>query len=56
MIDKAKNKSMEGKDNKQNKSEFFFAGGLEHEPMTIVAENAVEAEEQWKKARIKINK
>lgn len=52
MISSAKNKDMAG-EVKSNKTEYFFAGGSEYLPCTVLAADPQEAEEQWKKVRVK---
>ena len=53
---KGKNKDMatvESKANKGELQEFFFSGGLEYKPITVLARNRQEAEAEWERVREK---
>lgn len=58
MIKKAKNKDMAdapvAKENKGVAQEYFFAGGTEYKPVTIVADSKEEAEALYLKTRVQI--
>lgn len=54
MIEKAQNKDMASVSTKANKApdvEYFFSGGMEYLPMTILAESYTQALEIWTTTR-----
>lgn len=55
MIKEAKNKDMAAAPaSKQQQQEFFFSGGMEFQPITILATSQAEADEKWKEQRVPI--
>lgn len=51
-IEQANNRDMASATNKANKGEeYFFSGGLEFQPYTVIAESQDEAYTQWLKVR-----
>lgn len=56
-IKNAANKDMADVKTKENKAlaEYFFAGGMEYYPITILAASQAEAEELYIKQRVPVN-
>lgn len=49
-----KNKQMDSAKTKVQE-EYFYPGGGEYEPATVLASSQAEADKQWEKSRIKSN-
>ena len=52
----SKNKMLNGDEAKTKGNEYFFSGGLEYEPQTVMADTPEEAEKIWVETRKKVEK